>query len=361
LIGVNWGRGWVIEDNDVAYSICSGISLGKYHDPEDKGELVEWTPDGDTYHGTIKRALLNGWDRSQVGGHRVRGNHVSHCEMAGIVGSFGAIFSEVTGNVIHHIHVRRSFGGYEMGGIKFHGAIDTRIAGNHIHNCEIGLWLDWMSQGTRVSGNLFHDNRHLDLYMEVNHGPFVIDHNVLLSKRSLEDVSEGGLYAHNLFGGTFYRHSELQRTTPYHREHSTEVIERLITVGGENRFFNNVFVAPATLEAYADPAIVPSIDEGNVFLDDSKPIEVRVQVEDVDGSGATLRLDLPDTASASTRLVDTARAGTAKITGLGYYDVDGSPLRLTQDCLGRPHNLERPLPGPFAEAAEVVRFRARKD
>ena len=32
LIGVHWSKGWIIENNDIAYSTCSGITLGKYGD-----------------------------------------------------------------------------------------------------------------------------------------------------------------------------------------------------------------------------------------------------------------------------------------------------------------------------------------
>ena len=42
--------------------------------------------------------------------------------------------------------------GAEMAGIKFHGAIDVEISRNHIYRTCRGLWLDWMAQGTRVSG-----------------------------------------------------------------------------------------------------------------------------------------------------------------------------------------------------------------
>lgn len=88
----------------------------------------------------------------------VRDNEISHCEQAGIVGSLGCSFSRVTGNTIHDIHAVDLFGGAEMAGIKFHGAIDCEISHNHIYNTFRSLWLDWMTQGTRVSGNLCHDN-----------------------------------------------------------------------------------------------------------------------------------------------------------------------------------------------------------
>ena len=70
-----------------------------------------------------------------------------------------------------------------MAGIKFHGAIDSIISKNHIYRSgNFGIWLDWMTQGTRVTGNLLHDNRNKDLFLEVNHGPFLVDHNLFLSR-----------------------------------------------------------------------------------------------------------------------------------------------------------------------------------
>ena len=134
----------------VSHSICSGIALGKYGDQWDNTSAN--TAEG--YVKTIERALQNGWNRETIGHHVVRNNTISHCEQAGIVGSLGAAFSTVTGNTIHDIHVRRLFTGAEMAGIKFHAAIDTVIRNNHIYRTCLGLWLDWMAQGTRVSGNL---------------------------------------------------------------------------------------------------------------------------------------------------------------------------------------------------------------
>jgi alpha-N-arabinofuranosidase len=32
LIGTHWSRGWIIEENDILYSTCVGITLGKYGD-----------------------------------------------------------------------------------------------------------------------------------------------------------------------------------------------------------------------------------------------------------------------------------------------------------------------------------------
>ena len=35
LIGTHWSKGWIIENNDISYSTCVGIALGKYGDQWD--------------------------------------------------------------------------------------------------------------------------------------------------------------------------------------------------------------------------------------------------------------------------------------------------------------------------------------
>ena len=111
-------------------------------------------------------------------------------------------------NHIYNIWIKRQFSGAERGGIKFHGAIDTHIYNNRINNASRGMWLDWMTQGTRITGNLFYDNVVEDLYMEVNHGPYIVDNNIFGSPFNLWDMSDGGAFVHNLFFGkirlTFY-------------------------------------------------------------------------------------------------------------------------------------------------------------
>ncbi len=126
LIGTHWSKGWIIENNTIRYSICTGVTLGKYGD-----EMDNKAQSAKGYVGTINRAIKNGWSKQNIGHHVVRNNHISHCEQAGIVGSMGAIFSTITGNTIYEINKRRMFSGAEMAGIKFHGAIDTVISNNH--------------------------------------------------------------------------------------------------------------------------------------------------------------------------------------------------------------------------------------
>jgi alpha-L-arabinofuranosidase len=383
LIGTHWSRGWIIENNVVSHSICSGIALGKHGDQYDNTSAN--TAEG--YVKTIERAHAHGWNRETIGHHIVRNNTISHCEQAGIVGSMGAAFSTVTGNTIHDIHVRRLFTGAEMAGIKFHAAIDTVIRGNHIYRTCLGLWLDWMAQGTRVSGNVFHDNAGHDLFVEVDHGPFMVDNNLFLSGGTLLDVSEGGAYAHNLFTGKIVTQPEPNRETPYHPAHSTTVAGLKTTRGGDDRFFNNLFVgkgpAPGHESQSKDPAWVggyglwvydfrefPLKTAGNVYYNGARPYSREsgpVSLAGVDPgvrlieekNRLVLEMKLgPELRNADTTLVTTLILGKARVPALAYENADGSPIRIDTDFFGRKRKAARPMPGPF-ENPETGRWKIR--
>lgn len=372
LLGTHWSRGWIIERNTISHSTCSGIALGKHGDAFDNTSAD--TAEG--YVKTIERAhaFPLPWTRAAIGHHLVRSNTISHCEQAGIVGSLGAAFSTVEGNVIHDIHVRRLFTGAEMAGIKFHGAIDTVLRGNYIHHTCRGLWLDWMAQGTRVSANLFHDNPDQDLFVEVNHGPFLVDNNVFLSSVNLLDVSEGGAYVHNLFAGKIISQPEPNRETPYHPAHDTTVAGLARTSGGDNRFYQNLFVgtgatdtgvAPRTGQAVGsgswlyDARPLPSFAAGNVYLRGARP---SAQEKDAsvfaaldpalklltDAGRVHLEFTLPDLAQRPPMPLTTSKVlGTARVPGLPYVNPDNSPIQLNTDFLGHRRRPTNPTPGPF--------------
>jgi alpha-N-arabinofuranosidase len=353
LIGTHWSKGWIIENNDISYSTCVGITLGKYGDQWDN--TSQNTAEG--YVKTIERALENGWSKENIGHHIVRNNHIAHCEQAGLVGSMGAVFSTITGNVIHDIHVRRLFSGAEMAGIKIHGAIDTQISHNHIYRTCLAIWLDWMAQGTRVTGNLLHDND-TGLFVEVDHGPFLIDNNLFLSGRSLLDMSEGGAYVHNLFAGPIEPRPELGRETPFHKAHSTEVAGLRKIPGGDDRYFNNIFVGNAGLASY-DKAAQPVQMAGNVFLKGATPCKHEQDplvlpesdpaiklVEKADGFYLEIALDKAY-AEKPHPLVTTELLGKAKVPDLPYEQPDGSVLKIDTDYLGKKRPEKNPTPGPF--------------
>ena len=380
LIGTHWSKGWIIESNRISHSTCSGISLGKYGDEFDNTSADS----AEGYVKTVERALKNGWNRETIGHHLVRDNIISHCEQAGIVGSLGCSFSRVTGNTIHDIHVRQLFSGAEMAGIKFHGAIDCEISHNHIYRTFRGIWLDWMAQGARVSGNLCHDNVSQDLYAEVNHGPFLVDNNFFLSAISLRDWSEGGAYVNNLLTGQITTSHPQTRLTPYHPAHSTALASIVKVQGADDRFYNNIFigdgkpvaVAISTTTTNKSAAKKPPLTAGfglwvydahkfslqtggNVYFNGAWPYtnevnslvfsDINPQMKVVEEGGQTfVQFNFgSELKPATSILVATALLGQTKVSGLPYENADGSPLKIDRDYFGQPRNETHPTPGPF--------------
>lgn len=355
LIGTHWSKGWIIENCDIRYSTCVGITLGKHGDRYDNTSANS----AEGYVETIHRALARGWSKENIGHHIVRNNHISHCEQAGIVGSMGPVFCTVTDNVIHDIHIRQLFSGAEMAGIKFHGAIDTVISRNHIYRTCRGIWLDWMTQGTRVTRNLLHDNGPSeDLFVEVNHGPFLVDNNIFLSRVGVLVNSQGGAYAHNLIAGAIHVAHGERRQTPYHKAHSTDVAALAPNPSGDDKYYNNIFVNGG-LPAY-DPAKLPVFMAGNVFVNGAKASKYETDplvqpkanpdlklAEKNDGVYLQMILDKAWAKRPPRQLVTTQRLGKAKIPDLPYEQPDGTPYRLDSDYFGNKRNAANPYPGPF--------------
>ncbi len=281
MIGPHWSKGWLIEDCEVSDSKCSGISLGKYYQEgnDNKWSLQKYKDGTQTQRDCALIAQLDGWSKETIGSHIVRGCDIHDCGQTGIVGNLGCVFSIIENCEIHNINNKRDIGGAEIGGIKFHGAIDVIIRNNRIHHCTRGVWLDWQCQGSRISSNLFHDNcmpydyllkkEHKpgmgmgeDLFIEIAHGPTLVDNNILLSDRAIRLASQGCAFVHNLIYGSLTAVGrgvkngtntlDSTRYTPIHRPHSTGITGFMSVLNGDVRFYNNVFVQPEIRQGLAD-------------------------------------------------------------------------------------------------------------
>jgi len=125
-----------------------------------------------------------------------------------------------------------------------------------------------------ITANLLYDNTTDDLFSEVNHGPYLVDNNLLLSEIAMRDWSEGGAFVHNLIAGKILIRPVLARFTPYHLPHSTEVAGLRNIFGGDNRFYNNIFVNGG-LDAY-NKAVRPMQIKGNVYYHGAKAFDKEI-------------------------------------------------------------------------------------
>ena len=153
LIGLNWVKGWIIEDNIIHDAKCSAVSIGKEISTGHNYATLRLDKPGYQYQlESVFAARQIGWDREHVGSHIVRRNTIYDCGQNGIVGHLGCVFSTIEDNHIYNIALKREFYGYEIAGIKLHAAIDVIIRHNRIHDCSLGTWLDWQTQGTWCRG-----------------------------------------------------------------------------------------------------------------------------------------------------------------------------------------------------------------
>ena len=285
MIGPHWSRGWIIEDCEVSHSRCCGISLGKYLDPENDHYFTKYRVKSPTQmeRDAVCRGQYHGWLKENIGSHIVRRCHIHHCEQTGIVGRMGGVFSIIEDNHIHNINNMMEVGGAEIAGIKMHAAIDVIMRRNHIHHCTMGIWCDWQAQGTILSQNFLHDNHtpsyakripgtimSQDIFVEVSHGPTIIDNNIMLSKASLRLATEGVAVVNNLICGAFQAIGEgtdefvsgknQPRYTPYHFPHRTEVMGFMSILHGDDRIYNNIFIQKWPIETCTK-------DENPMFFD----------------------------------------------------------------------------------------------
>jgi len=409
LIGPNWAKGWVIEDNVIHDAKCSAISIGKESSTGHNYATLRGDKPGYQYQlESVFTAVQLGWDREHIGSHLIRRNTIFDCGQNGIVGHLGCVFSTIEDNHIYNIAIKREFYGYEIGGIKLHAALDVTIRHNRIHDCSLGTWLDWQTQGTRVTRNVYYANNR-DLFVEVSHGPYIVDHNVFASRSSLESFAQGGAYVNNLVCGTVLLQPVPERPTPYHTPHSTQVAGYAAILGGDDRLVGNVFLGgdvaqaygqdfrfeanasygtagydghPASMEEYrvliADPTrgdherfadvLQPVYIHDNVYLTGARPFEsehgavvldgeVRVRVVD-EGDAVYLETELPDG-------FDQAQVGTVSGSDLppvrfvdaDFDEPDGSPAVLSTDLLGEVKDAGQSYP---AGAVATLRAGSRR-
>lgn len=391
MICANWSKGWVIENNIIHDSKSLGISLGK--------DLAST----DTYNRDTRRksgyqrqlectfkAFDYGWSKENIGSHLVRNNVIYNCAQGGIAGNLGAIFSVIENNEIYNIGRKDEYFGYEISAIKLHAAIDVQIIHNKLYDSQMGLWLDWQAQGVRVNRNLFFNNSR-DMMVEVSHGPYVIDNNILGSKYNFDNVSQGGAIINNIFCGAIRKIAAKGRPTPFHLAHSTKVAGFSAVKCGDDRVYNNLYVGgtlkhndlsiygtcnydenPKDYETFFeklnklgkgdvelyDQVENPVLINNNAYYKNAKAycdevnnviseIEASVHfLENLDGK-VFMKFDVPpEFANYETAIIDSSAFILPRISNLPYEDPQGNSIIFEEDYFKEKRGLQNNL-GPF--------------
>ncbi len=402
MLGANWSRGWIIENNILHDARCSGISIGKNATIEDNIALKQRRKSGYQYQiDNVFKAKEFGWSKENIGSHIVRNNTIYDCGQTGIVGHMGCVFSEIYGNNIYNIGNKCEYRGWEIAGIKLHAAIDVQIHNNYIHNCRgvSGIWLDWQTQGTRISRNLLWNNEGRggvegvgwgDLFVEVSHGPYMVDNNIFASERNVQAKAQGGAYVHNLFFGATGKTNTLARFTPYHYNHSTEVAGYCCIYGEDDRWYQNIFAGAGketndqkhgtaeyngctlSLEEYAEAkndgeggnerGRQMAYINGNCYFGGAKAFDKEQDnvISSVglnpkltfEGDKVYLEIDIPkEVCQARTKLIASEDLIPPRISEQPFENPDGTPMAINCDYFGNNRS-NTPTPGAFEKLSE---------
>lgn len=359
-VGTRYGYGWTIQNCTIANSRNIGISLGvtdEVHFPRgDEGGLLE---------GGSNIPPLDA-----IGHHLIRNNVIRRCGQTGIYGCYGAVGCVIEGNVISETNYRNEWFGTNQAAIKILFPIDVVLRNNliigtpSVNNGTKGIWLDWGSQNTRVTGNIIRDfGSNRGLFLEVNFGPLIVDNNIVI-RSSVIVESNGTVLAHNLFSDCdFLFMASPNRTVPYYRPHSTVRAGKSAVSLLHNRIFNNIIIGGAgfghdnVIRNNADASGIQA--DHNVYLGgasgfpdkDASSIEDDSKTEidfNIGDHALTLNLNVPPAVfRAKYPPITSKLIGNIPLADMFMEHPDGTPLDITTDYFGKPIDPAKVKPGPF--------------
>jgi alpha-N-arabinofuranosidase len=167
-------------------------------------------------------------------------------------------------------------------------------------------------------------------------------------------LSEGCVFAHNLFLDCPVVFHADERVTPYYKPHSTEVAGKKEISPCDGRWFNNIFFKHG-LESMKEMPGFKS--DSNVFLGGAQKGAYDAHSLVLAEGGFWLS-EIP----TGVKLVSSVPAGVldrdyprvthdligdVSLVGVGIETQDGKPVSIDADMLGKPRPAGRQVPGPF--------------
>jgi hypothetical protein len=149
------------------------------------------------------------WDMnppSVTGDTIVRRNHIDDVGVCGLAG-MGVQNTLIESNLIEHVGWQDVELTWEAGGIKLHTARNCLLRNNVIRHLRhaMGIWLDYMNNNTRVTGNVIGDTLETlrgGIYIEASHFPNMFDHNIIWKATPGKGGSTANFPSHGGWGIT---------------------------------------------------------------------------------------------------------------------------------------------------------------
>ena len=176
------------------------------------------------------------------------------------------------------------------------------------------------------------------------------------------------------------------RSTPYHFPHTTQVAGSAFVYGGDDRFYNNLFIGgegmesgtaiynpyTSSYEEFIDQIIALGVGDDELFKKVEQPVYIaanayynganafdrgqnalvdkslnpRVKIVD-EGEEVYLEMDVPQALlDMPTKIISTETLGTVRIVDAIYDAPNGNPITLEKDYLGKARSAQ-PVVGPI--------------
>jgi len=190
--------------------------------------------------------------------------------------------------------------------------------------------------------------------MEVDHGPILLDNNIMLSPSSQLVWSQGVVYAHNLIAGQFEVIAHENRETPVLQPHGTQMLSLKDNPSGDVQLYRNIFSGPDCSTRAFDKTELPSKLSGNIYLNgaraaksDSNCVVISEPVAlTLDSLRQVVHYTLPSQVQQLlSPVLSTAGFGKTMISRQDFNNVDGQPIMLDTDFFGRKSDAR--IPGPI--------------
>jgi alpha-L-arabinofuranosidase len=344
MIGTYSGAYWIIQNCRVTDAKCVGICI---------------------------RSNNPGY--ANMGHHIIRKNIIQRCGEAGVAGIYGGTATLIEGNLIEDINYKREFGGYETAGIKVHFSCDLTIKNNVIRRVRAsnngsalhdGIWIDYENQGTRITGNVIYECDQVCIHFEMDHGPQLVDNNVIIGSTSgsgVREAAESSVFVHNLFvnarwdwvGGD-------SRVALWYTPHTMNTAGQSAHSAAHERIYNNIHIQKGTDGSDGVPNWSDYKLDYDVYYQNAQKstwgdahsivnnfFNAGFQITSL-ANGAEFSFNA-NTAPSDIQcpLITRSFIGLTPPTNQGIENPDGTPITIDKDFLGASRDAATPTAGPF--------------
>jgi parallel beta-helix repeat protein len=263
--------------------------------------------------------------------------------------------------LIEETNYRDEFGGTAGGGIKLLSGVDVVIRNNLIRGVSgqwgYGIWLDFSCQGFRVTGNVILNTQNAGIFLERNHGPILVDNNVMIEEVIRTEATSAMVVVHNLFYKADISINPGAKTPVYWVPHTLTQAGSGTPASIHEKIYNNIFIYQGLrlLQGTGNAADYNVFLEGarkSAYFDSNSVVDAAATdfsyTSDTNGISISFNVNNAPFGLACP-LITNPFIGHFPLPNQGLEYNNGNPITIDKDFYGNARNVSGPTPGPFED------------